>query len=160
MEYGNIKEALEEIVKDVREIILFILSSEVAVNNKTPNRWVHHPVSLEDSHIAQDLQVKKGDIGIVEFFLNEEIKWVESGRRAGARRPPIDALVGWATEHNIDTDNKTLWAISTAIARDGISPRPILSNIWDMVDGYWSDDWADRLFNDIIKELDEYFNNG
>lgn len=55
---------------------------------------------------------------------------VEFGRRAGQRPPPVAPIAHWARARlglAADEAQRAGWAISRAIARRGIPPRPFLS---------------------------------
>lgn len=54
--------------------------------------------------------------------------WIETGRRPGARRPPILPIIEWMKRKRIapGQENRVAWAISTAIAQRGIKPRPFV----------------------------------
>ena len=56
---------------------------------------------------------------------------VEFGRRAGAKMPPVDALLGWVVRHGLARSPKqargVAFAIARKIARRGIPPRPYMA---------------------------------
>ncbi|HKC98921.1 MAG TPA: HK97 gp10 family phage protein [Methylomirabilota bacterium] len=64
--------------------------------------------------------------------------YVEFGRRAGARMPPVDALIGWVQRHTPrallprrggrrdDFLRSRAFALARAISRRGIPPRPFM----------------------------------
>ena len=82
-------------------------------------------------------------------------RYVEFGRRAGARMPPVDALIGWVRRHwnpafigPMPTGvlrprraagrgvseyqiRSRAWALARAIARRGIPPRPFMLPAYD-----------------------------
>lgn len=54
---------------------------------------------------------------------------VEFGRRAGARMPPVDALMGWVGRHprpGRGSRRSQAFALARSIQRRGIRPRPFL----------------------------------
>src|SRR5262252_1899371 len=61
-------------------------------------------------------------------------RFVEFGRRAGARMPPVDALLGWVQRHfhaprarvTQNTLRGEAFALARAIQRRGIPPRPFM----------------------------------
>lgn len=94
------------------------------------------------------------------FFLlifPDYIEYINSGRRAGAKMPPSDAIIQWCREKGIPTDNNTIWRIRQGIAKQGIAARPVLDQIFDLAENEWMTDWADRVFKEIIEELVEWF---
>jgi hypothetical protein len=50
---------------------------------------------------------------------------MEHGRRAGARMPPVDAILEWMPYRGIEPKRSIAFAIAMKIARDGIPPRYI-----------------------------------
>lgn len=94
------------------------------------------------------------------FFLlifPDYVEYINSGRRAGAKMPPSDAIIQWCREKGIPTDNNTIWKIRQGIAKQGIAARPVLDQIFDLAENEWMTDWADRVFKEIIEELVEWF---
>lgn len=54
---------------------------------------------------------------------------VEFGRRAGAKAPPVAALIGWVTRHPFSgrgSIRSKAFVLARAIGRRGIRPRPFL----------------------------------
>jgi hypothetical protein len=95
---------------------------------------------------------------VFDIILNDYITYIESGRRKGAKFPPVAPIVAWARKKGIPTDNSTIFLIRRAISRDGIQPRPIMAYVMEEVDREWDDSLADKLFNQIIEIIDKYFN--
>lgn len=94
------------------------------------------------------------------FFLlvfPDYVEYINSGRRAGAKMPPSDAIIQWCREKGIPTDNNTIWRIRQGIAKQGIAARPVLDQIFELAENEWMTDWADRVFKEIIEELVEWF---
>lgn len=140
--------------KDMIEIVRAVMDSPYGINDKV------HKNTLTDSNIYRQITAKvthDGDL-IFDLMLNDYIKYIESGRRAGAKFPPVEPIVKWARQHGISTDNSTIFLIRRAISRDGISPRPIMAVVFDELDKKWNKDWKDELFEEITKIITKYFN--
>lgn len=90
----------------------------------------------------------------INFIYPEYFQYVESGRKPKVRKVPIQALVEWARQRNIPTDNSTLFAIQQSIYNNGISPRPITDLFADNMDDKW-DEWSLIIFNKFSEELDK-----
>ena len=105
-------------------------------------------------------RVKEFDIRdlIFDIILNDYLTFIESGRRKGAKMPPVEPIVKWARSRGIPTDNSTIFLIRRAISRDGIKPRPLMQYVFEEIDREWDDSLADKLFNQIIEIIDKYFN--
>ena len=145
-----------EFGKDIAKIVRMVMDSNVGVNKKSGNN------TLSNSNIYKQLSVistNDGDL-VFDIMLNDYITFIESGRRQGAKMPPVEPIVRWAKEHGIPTDNSTIFLIRRAISRDGIQARPIMATVFDELDNEWNNGWSDRLFNIIIEQLDKFFNNG
>jgi len=67
-------------------------------------------------------------------------------------------LKDWASKNGIPTDTSTLWAISTAIWRDGHEGRPIFATLDIETDEMFLKDWADKIFKELAAELEKFFN--
>lgn len=120
--------------------------------------------TLRDSALNHDLAVRLSETGrddtIIRALFNNYVGYIEWDRPPEyGTKPPIDALKGWAEKNGIPTDAGTLWAISTAIWRDGHEGRPIFATLDKELDGLYMNDWADKLFNAVTQQLDNYFND-
>lgn len=151
MEIGKI---VMEFSKDLMELVRMVMESNVGVNQKVGAN------TLIGSNIYKTLSVRATNDGdlVFDIILNDYIQFIESGRRKGAKFPPIEPIVRWARSKGIPTDNSTIYLIRRAISRDGIRPRPILQYVFEEVDREWDDKLADELFNKIIEEVDKFFN--
>ena len=73
----------------------------------------------------------------ISVLLTRAIYWkyIERGRRAGAKFPPKDVISRWITEKGIQPrdlsikHNQLVFLISRKIARDGIKPKPYLQEV-------------------------------
>ena len=143
-----------EFGKDIAKIVRMVMESNVGINSKTGGN------TLSKSDIYRQLSVistSDGDL-VFDIMLNDYITFIESGRRKGAKFPPVEPIVRWARKHGIPTDNSTIYLIRRAISRDGIKPRPIMAKVFEELDRAWEGEWSDRLFNIITENLDKFFN--
>lgn len=143
-----------EFGKDIAKIVRMVMDSNVGINKKSGHN------TLTNSNIYRQLSVistNDGDL-VFDIMLNDYIKYIESGRRKGAKFPPVEPIVKWARKHGIPTDNSTIFLIRRAISREGISPRPVMATVFDELDRAWDDGWSDRIFNIIIEQIDKFFN--
>lgn len=124
-------------------------------------REVLDDFSLRDSCLYKNMSVteehSEGSV-VVSLLLDNYAQFVETGRKPrSGRKPPIDALRDWALSHNIPTDNPTLWAISTAIERDGYEARPILSVLEQRIESYVDNEYPDKVFEALTEIMNKYF---
>lgn len=132
-----------------------VLASNVGVNTKSNRN------TLVGSEMAKQARVNSiddnGDI-LVNLMVNDYIQYIESGRRKGAKFPPVEPIVAWCKKNNIPTDNSTVFLIRRAISRDGIPARNIFNYVWQDIDAQFDSIYFDKIFDMIINELNEYFN--
>jgi len=142
------------IANDILEIARMILESNNLINNKVGRNTI-----APDSDLYKDLKVVARDDGDIVFdlMLNDYLVFIESGRRAGAKFPPVEPIVRWAKKRGIPTDNSTIFLIRRAISRDGISPRPFMSYIFEEMDERWDNEWSDKIFDKIMERIDNFF---
>lgn len=152
MEIGKI---VMEFSKDLMQLVRMVMESNVGINQKVGRN------TLTSSQIYKTLSVKATNDGdlIFDIVLNDYITFIESGRRKGAKFPPVEPIVRWARSRGIPTDNSTIFLIRRAISRDGIKPRPIMQYVFEEVDKEWNDGLADELFNKIMEMIDNFFNS-
>ena len=152
------EESLDKVIKaianDILSIARMILESNNLINEKVGRNTI-----APDSELYKTLQVKAtndGDI-VFDLMLNDYLVFIESGRRAGAKFPPVEPIVRWARKRGIPTDNSTIYLIRRAISRDGIKPRPFMAYIFEEMDERWDDNWADSIFDKIMEQIDNFF---
>ena len=151
MEIGKI---VMEFSKDLMTLVRMVMESNVGINQKVGTN------TLVDSNIYKTLSVKATNDGdlIFDIILNDYLTFIESGRRKGAKMPPVAPIVKWARSRGIPTDNSTIYLIRRAISRDGIKPRPFMAHVLEEIDREWDEQLADELFNKLISEIDKFFN--
>lgn len=151
MDIGKI---VMEFSKDLMTLVRMVMESNVGINNKVGMN------TLENSNIYKTLSVKATNDGdlIFDIILNDYLVFIENGRRKGAKMPPVKPIVDWARSRGIPTDNSTIFLIRRAISRDGIKARPFMAHVMEEVDTEWNNGFADKLFNKIMEEVDNFFN--
>lgn len=140
-----------EIAGEVVAFVHAVMEGDAGINRKVNIN------TLVDSELFKSVQASAEGNIVISLLLNDYVVYVESGRRAGAKMPPFQPIYEWAKRKGLPTDNNTVWAICKAIARDGIAPRPVIATAFSMMDERFETDWSDRIFHEIIKELDKYF---
>lgn len=143
-----------EFGKDIAALVRMVMDSNVGVNQKVGRN------TLSDSDIYRTLSVRATNDGdlVMDIVLNDYIQYIESGRRKGAKFPPVEPIVRWCKEKGIPSDNSTIFLIRRAIARDGIAPRPIMAKVFDELDRAWDNEWSDKLFDIIMETINKFFN--
>ena len=154
---ADISKFVMELSKEIMELVRAVMESNLLINNKTkPPRNTIAP----DSEIYKNLQVKATNDGdlVYDILLNDYLVYIESGRRKGAKMPPVEPIIKWARARGIPTDNSTIFLIRRAISRDGIAPRPFMATVMEQIDLMW-DGWSDDLFEEIMRIITEFFNS-
>lgn len=149
----EISKIVVEFSKDLMELVRMVMESNVGINTKVGEN------TLVGSDIYKTLSVKATNDGdlIFDIVLNDYIQFIESGRRKGAKFPPVAPIVRWARKKGIPTDNSTIFLIRRAISREGIRPRPIMAYVFEEVDREWDTNLSDKLFDIIMEEIDNFF---
>lgn len=143
-----------EFTKDIMQLVRAVMEGQDLVNGKVGRN------TIIGSDIYKNLQVKATNDGdlVFDILLNDYLTFIESGRRKGAKFPPVEPIVKWARKRGIPTDNSTIFLIRRAISRDGIAPRPFMDKVFEDIDYAWDKGWADELFGEIMKMINEFFN--
>lgn len=144
----DINKIVMEFTKDIMKLVHAVMDGQEFASNKT------------GSDIYKNLQVNATNDGdlVFDIILNDYLKFIESGRRKGADMPPVEPIVKWAKKHGIPTDNGTIFLIRRAISRDGIAPRPFMDKVFSDIDDVWDKNWADELFDEIMRMINDFFN--
>lgn len=127
------------------------------VMNITANNKVGRNTIAPNSDIFKEMYVKASGNIVIELLLNDYVQYIESGRKAGSKFPPIQPIVQWAKKRGIKTDNSTIFLIRRAIAEDGIKPRPFMYKVLETIDKKWDGEWSSELFQELTKIIYEFF---
>lgn len=102
-----------------------------------------------------------GSLFVVTFRLEDYWKYVENGRRPGAKQPPLEPIEKWIEVRHIVPTAKTAngkppttkqfaFAIAKSIAKDGIPPAKLLQQTLDD-----SKDLIQAIENELTKQLEQ-----
>ena len=150
---GNIELLSKVFAEDVMNITADIMASNMLVNNKVGSNTI-----APDSNIFKEMYAKASGNIVIELLLNDYVQYIESGRKAGSKFPPLEPIVQWAKKRGIKTDNSTMFLIRRAISEDGIKPRPFMYKVLNTIDKKWDGEWSSELFQELTKIIDEFFN--
>ena len=148
----NITSLAKAFAEDVMNITADIMASNLMLNKKGIN------TIAPDSKIFKEMYAKASGNIVIQLLLNDYVQYIESGRKAGSKFPPIQPIVQWAKKRGIPTDNSTIFLIRRAIAEDGIRPRPFMYKVLETIDKKWEGEWSSELFQELTKIIDEFFN--
>ena len=148
---GNIELLAKVFAEDVMNITADIMASNLMLNKKGIN------TIAPNSDIFKEMEAKASGNIVIELLLNNYVKYIESGRKAGSKFPPIEAIREWAKKKLGKQDNSTIFLIRRAIAEDGIKPRPFMYKVLETIDKKWDGEWSSELFQELTQIIDEFF---
>ena len=148
----NITLLSKAFAEDVFNITADIMASNLMLNKKGIN------TIAPNSDIFKEMEAKASGNIVIELLLNNYVKYIESGRKAGSKCPPIKPIREWAKKKLGKQDNSTIFLIRRAIAEDGIKPRPFMYKVLNTIDKKWDGEWSSELFQELTKIIDEFFN--
>lgn len=162
----DIKEALQQLCDEVKKI-LHSRIQKYGINPKTGSN------TLEGSELEKSITVTPIENGIAlqiaDYWEFVSRGWKRTGNYPGTMRLFVYNINEWIRRKGIIangiTQNQLAWAIIKNIWDKGLRGRPFmvydeegdLTKMIPELDAY-IDKWIDGLYDDLIKELDKYFN--
>lgn len=137
----DISKIVMEFSKDIMDIVRVVMESNIG----------------SDSYKNLKVIAKNDGDLVFDIILNDYLEFIESGRRKGAKMPPVEPIVRWARSRGIPTDNSTIYLIRRAISRDGIAPRPFMATVMEQID-LNMENLYDKIFDEITKLINDFFN--
>jgi hypothetical protein len=122
----KLRKALEEIGED----IIDELSRELIKAKK---------IDTGDLLASLDYRVLETVDGLLlEILANDTLKYVDQGRRRGAKQPPTSAIIPWVERKNIKikgakTVEQKAFVIARSIKKNGIRPLNIVNKTRDNI---------------------------
>lgn len=154
----DIKIILAEIAQDLRQYAQKDMEGKTGINTKVMKN------TLAGSDLQRDVEysVSYSEPTLISTLFNYYMQWVNDGRKPSkGKRPPIDVIVKWMMKKRIKPRNGTIrqvaFLISRAIWRDGYDGRPVIDHLLTYSEEQWDKVWSDKIFNAIIKEINEFF---
>lgn len=167
----DLKKALQELAKQIKDEIIRRLHSDVGINPRTGTN------TLVGSNLEKSIDVNAtGDNEIVfkiaDYYQYVVTGWKRTGRYPGTKELFIKNIRDWIVNKNITmgdmSQNQMIWYMYKRMLIDGrqIAARPFIeydpnddvSKILPFLDDFFSK-WADKVFDMILKETDKFFNN-
>lgn len=140
----NLSQVLQNIAEDVLTLTYLVMDKE----------------GIDKTHSQDDLSytVEASGNPVITFLYNGYLAYVEDAKSEFTNTlPSVSELREWALKKGIQTDNETLQTIAKAINSLNIAPRPILTMIGDELDKLFETEWADRIFDVIVKKIESLF---
>jgi len=151
--------------------------------NTTPNLikakalWATQVCTLAKNNLTRAHKIATGTLfnsitytidiqtGAVNFLYEDYGENVESGRRRGARLPPIQAISQWARVKGLSqgrtkkgrfaSNESRAWAIATAIQRDGIPAYPFFQKAINQAIDQLYPELENAIVADLENNLDQ-----
>ena len=106
-----------------------------------------------------------GSLFVVTFSLEDYWKYVENGRRPGAKQPPLEPIEEWIKVKHIvptvkssngkpPTTKQLAFVIARGIAKNGIPPAKLLQKTMDE-----SSDLIQKIKDDLTKQFEQQIIN-
>ena len=109
----DLRPLLQELLTDIETAV------RTAMVSKDP--------SLAGSDLVESVEVRVDSDKSLSVWVNDYYDFVNSGRRRGAGKIPITALINWIKEKNVGTGkltvNQLAFAIQTSIFKAGIQGK-------------------------------------
>ena len=151
MNWNNLKKCLEE-------YSMYLLQ---AARNNMPTYY-----ELKDK--IKFVMNVNGNFYEIIFNAPAYWKYANDGRPPG-KMPPVNVIADWVKRRNITpyalkngklpTTDQLAFMIAKKIGRDGTTGIHFLEKSIDEQKSYWDDKISEAISNDIIAELDSFFNN-
>lgn len=168
----ELQRALQELANEVKEEIIRRLHSPIAINPRTGTN------TLIGSDLEKSIDVKAINDNTIVFEIADYYEYIVGGWRRTHNFPNtahlfIRNVTEWVRKKNIHlgnmSQNEIVWYLYKRMLIQGreIKARPFIesgynndqdpSKILPFLDDFF-EKWANKVFNEIINDLDKYFN--
>lgn len=169
----DIRAALQELADDIKNEILRRLRSDIGVNPRTGTN------TLQGSQLEKSIDVYPRSEKTLVFQIADYYEYVVKGwkrthRGKGTFQEYLINIKQWIQRKHIHwgnmTENQMMWALAKRMFDERkpytIKARPFIeydvmgdvSKILPFLDEFFNN-WADRIFNELMIETDNYFNS-
>lgn len=129
-------------------------------------------VNLDKSALSKQIKVEYRK-DLISVTMPEYARFIDSGRKPGSKPPPIKAILKWikdkginpepspnpsksankAPEEKVITDEQLAFAISKAIATNGVKPKPFIQRLIEFLTDIIKTKFAEEIRKSIINQL-------
>lgn len=102
--------------------------------------------------------IEKANQYIVNIKSLDYLKYVDEGRRAGSKQPPISAIIPWVKRKGIrigKTPEQTAFVIARSIAKKGIKPTNVISKAIEKTNKNIAKLISKHAVEDIMEYIDD-----
>ena len=117
--------------------------------------------------LSYSVKMDNNSSWLISISLEEYWKYIEAGRRAGAKMPPVSAIENWIKVKQIIPHSMTLksgktviptipqlsFLIARSIGRRGIAPKPLFKNSFEAAKKQFIQVIKDAITQDIKENL-------
>ena len=154
----NLDEIVKNFATDLLNIILFQLQQPYISASGKRFKGLD-----KNSDLYNSVQVSYDSTPTVKIESLDYLKYLDSGRRAGAKKIPIQIILKWIKKKKIRprnargqfksmTLNQLAWVIQRSIFRIGIRPRNIIKKSFEQIDELYKKD-VESGIQEIIDQL-------
>lgn len=168
----DLKSALDELAKEIKDEIIRRLHSNIGINPRTGTN------TLIGSNLEKSIQVTASDDSSIVFQIADYYEYIVNGFRRTGHFPNtahlfIENITNWVRRKGVRlgnmTQNQVVWYLYKRMIIDGreIAPRPFIesgynnnedpSKVLPFLDEFF-DKWADKVFDLIMMDTNKYFN--
>lgn len=166
----DLKKALQELAVEIKDEIIRRLHSEKGISPRTGTNTLVGS-NLEKSIDVQALRENTIVFKIADYYQYIVTGWQRTGRYPNTVHLYLENILDWVRRKHITlgnmSQNQIVWYLYRRMIVDGrqIAARPFIeydpegdaSKILPFLNDFF-DNWADKVFKEITKELDKYFN--
>ena len=118
----------------MNKALLERIATQLEILFKAALLSIPQKTALSNSALINSVETTTAE-NTIELWAFEYAIFIDSGRKVGARRVPLAALLYWIKRYNINkgtiSDNSLAFLIQRAIFEHGIKPRPYLQKFTD-----------------------------
>lgn len=150
-------ENLKRVLNDFGKFLVEEYKDNLILNDKNASDELYNSVSYIVETPANG--VFNVNISLLDYW-----KYIENGRRAGAKMPPINAIEKWIevkpvlptvmSNGKLPTQRQLAYLIARSISINGISPQPLLQQSVDSVMSSMLEFIEEAVAKDINNEVE------
>lgn len=85
-------------------------------------------LASEETWRKIEVDYRRAQLTAITESKAEQTKYIQGGRRPGARPPPPDSILNWMGQKGISGDMNDAWRIAIGISKNGIKPYLFFDN--------------------------------
>ena len=151
----NIEDVINAIAEDVKVLIDILMESNTIGNQITIKELTDNV--RKDDVVAKLTSAGESNSLIVEVFYDSLLEWDRKPQTG--KHPSVSDIRDWASSKGLDTSNTTINLVRRLIWWHGHAGQSILDLLRTEVDDMFQKEWADKLIEAVLSDLDDFFNS-